>query len=67
MHGTFPKTTMNYRNEHCEGQMRSKYTKAAKGSTAQITPALEVMQQVIDEYLKTEEGIKMLKWLLYYY
>lgn len=60
MQGMYPKTTMNYRNEHCEGcPVRSKCTKAAKGRTAQITPALEVMHQEIDEYLKTEEGIKM--------
>jgi len=61
MQGIYPKVTMNYRNEHCEGcPFRKKCTKAAKGRTAQITPALEKMHEEIDEYLKTEEGIKML-------
>lgn len=61
MQGLYPKTTMNYRNEHCEDcPVRNKCTKASNGRTAQITPTLEVKHQRIDEYLKTEEGIKML-------
>lgn len=57
-----PKTTLYYRNSHCEGcPFRNKCTQSKEGRTAQVTPLLERYQREVDEFFKTEEGIEVSK------
>ncbi len=57
----YSKTIHFYRNEHCEDcPVRNMCTKSKNGRTAQITVGLEMMQQDIDGFLKSTQGISMM-------
>ena len=52
-----PRTTIHYRNQHCENcPLRSRCTTSKKGRSARISPQLEKYQKEVDAYLETEEG-----------
>ena len=52
-----PRTTIHYRNQHCEGcPLRSRCTTSKKGRSARISPQLEKYQKQVDAVLETEEG-----------
>ena len=54
-----PRTTIHYRNQHCENcPLRSRCTTSKKGRSARISPQLEKYQKEVDAYLETEEGKK---------
>ncbi|WP_241675735.1 transposase [Holdemania massiliensis] len=57
----FPRTTIHYRNQHCEGcPMRSRCTTSKKGRSARVSPQLEKIQNQVDAVLETEEGRKFM-------
>lgn len=59
---SIPKMSIHYRNENCQGcSVRQLCTKAKDGRSAQINPILHKMHEEIDTFLKTEDGITLMK------
>ncbi|OCN04304.1 transposase [Erysipelotrichaceae bacterium MTC7] len=59
--GLTPKITIYYRNSNCAVcPVRNRCTRATKGRTAQVTPALEKEKKRIDELLETSRGKQLL-------